>query len=169
MVFSPVSSRKTRWRKSQCRRFCIHAWRAASMSGRSCSAARSVFFIAQIEPFKPVPQGRCSHGNAQLLTQSLADLLQGHAPVRFDPLLQTLIMPGQSGNPIASALLWCDRSCLGLPLTIPLHTPLGDPKNHGEFGCALPSLSPGDYPFPQILAVGLHPSLLPECAQDATH
>lgn len=58
----------------------------------------------------PVPQGGRSYGNAQLLTQSLEDLLQGDAPIRFDPLLQTLVMPGQAQNPIPSALLGRDRN-----------------------------------------------------------
>ena len=59
--------------------------RAVLMSGRSCSAARVVFFIAQTELFQTVPQSGDANGNFQVLQTPFLEFAQGQNRLRPNP------------------------------------------------------------------------------------
>src|ERR1700691_2959586 len=119
LVFKPVSSINTNWRTSQpgcCRR---QSFRAALTSGRSCSAARVVFFIAQTQLFQAVPQGGDADGNLQLLETPLLEFAQGQIRLLCNPLAQGAVMLFQAGAAITTNLFGpaCTRKPLLLPKT----------------------------------------------------
>src|SRR5258708_33005794 len=104
LVFKPVSSINTNWRTSQpgcCRR---QSFRAALTSGRSCSAARVVFFIAQTQLLQPVPQGGDADGDLQLLPAPPLQFAQRQIRLRRQPAAQGSIMLFQPGAPVTANL-----------------------------------------------------------------
>ena len=66
LVVAQVSSRNTRWLFCRRVRAAAQLWRAAATSARSCSLAYKVFFKTQVQPAKPLPQGRDYHTYAVL-------------------------------------------------------------------------------------------------------
>ena len=62
-----------------------HLFLAIRMSGRSCSAARRVFFIAQAQTFQAVPEGGDPKGDTQVRRDALLKLAQGEIGLLFDP------------------------------------------------------------------------------------
>src|ERR1700691_4129450 len=105
LVFKPVSSINTNWRTSQpgcCRR---QSFRAALTSGRSCSAARVVFFIAQTQLFQPVPQGGDADGDLKLLPAPPLQFVERQIRLRRKPAAQGSIMFFQTGAPVTTDLL----------------------------------------------------------------
>src|ERR1035441_10324891 len=92
LVFKPVSSINTNWRTSQLD-FCLRQSRRAVLtSGRSCSAARVVFFIAQTELFQTVPQSGDANGNFQVLQTPFLEFVEGQISLRCNPTAQGSVM-----------------------------------------------------------------------------
>src|SRR3954468_952157 len=75
LVLVPVSSMKTRWAGSSEPRLARHSSRAAATSGRSCSAACTVFFEADAVPVVEPPD-RAPRDLDAALAQTATDLLE---------------------------------------------------------------------------------------------
>src|SRR5208282_5921496 len=104
LVFKPVSSIKTRRRTSQPGCCLRQSLRAALISGRSCSAARVVFFIAQTQLFQAVPQGGDANGNFQVLQTPSLKFAQRQIRLRSNPPAQSSVMLFQAGPPVTANL-----------------------------------------------------------------
>src|SRR5882757_2655553 len=88
LVLRPVSSRKTSLRTPQL--FCAlrHLRRDICSSGRPCSAALRVFFIAQLQALQAMPQGRRAELDAEILGEAFLELRQSQIRLLFDPTTQ---------------------------------------------------------------------------------
>jgi hypothetical protein len=84
-VDAQVSSMKTSFRGSRVGCFSRHAARAAATSGRFCSAAQSVFFIADPQALQKPADGRLPHLDASLV-QLLLQFEEGRARRLLDEL-----------------------------------------------------------------------------------
>lgn len=80
-----VSSRNTSLSASSEGWLCFHSRRAFCTSGRSCSLACRVFFIAQAPFVQLMPQRRNFDGHPVLASQTLAHLGQRHIWLVRDP------------------------------------------------------------------------------------
>src|SRR5580700_5800163 len=128
LVFKPVSSINTNRRTSQSGCCWRQSFRAALTSGRSCSAARVVFFIAQTQLLQPVPQGGDADGNPQLLETPVLEFAQGQIRFLRNPSAQGAVMLFQAGTPITPDLLGPTRTGKLLLLPKPLHAFATDAK-----------------------------------------
>ena len=112
------------------------------MSGRLCSAARSVFFIAQAEVLKPVPQ----RGDAQLHFEFACDARlefgQGQIGLLTDPAAQSLVVLFQARTPVATALLGLEAAGVRLEFAVTLDAALGELEEPGDL-CRAVSVLPG--------------------------
>jgi hypothetical protein len=104
LVFKPVSSINTNWRTSQLGCCFRQSLRAVLTSGRSCSAARVVFFIAQTQLFQTVPQSGDANGNFQVLQTPFLEFAQGQIRLRYNPAAQSSVMLFQAGAPVTADL-----------------------------------------------------------------
>src|SRR5205823_10542252 len=102
--------------------------RATRRSGRFCSAALRVFFIAQPQALQAVPQGGRAQLDAKILGDALLKLSQSQIRFFLDPATQLGIVLFQAGTPIAAALLGLYRAGGQILLPEPLHAPLGNAK-----------------------------------------
>ena len=130
--------------------------RAALTSGRSCSAARVVFFMAQAELLQPVPQSGDANGNFQLLKTPSLELAQSQIGLRHNPTAQGSVMLLQTGAPITTDLFGPARAGETVLLPKPLHAFAADAKTLAHFAGALPALPRQDDPLPQILTQRPH-------------
>src|ERR1700722_13598179 len=151
LVFNPVSSINTSRRTSQlgcCRR---QRLRAALTSGRSCSAARVVFFIAQSQSLQTMPQGRQADGHLQLLPALFLQLAQGQTRLPDNPTAQGPVMLFQAGAPIAAD--WFGLALAGVRVLFPkpFHALATDPKTLAHDAGAFSACARGDDPLAQIL------------------
>jgi hypothetical protein len=126
--------------------------RARLTSGRSCSAARVVFFIAQPQAAQAVPQRRDANRNPKLRQTSLLQFPQGQIRLGFDPALQPAIMGRQAGTTIAANLL--GQTLAGPAMRFPksFNTLAADTKAFADSAGAFATLSGRNNPLPQILA-----------------
>src|SRR5258707_14972911 len=110
----------TNWRTSQLGCCFRQSLRAALTSGRSCSAARVVFFIAQTELFQTVPQGGDANGNFQLLQTTSLEFAEGQIRLRRNPAAQGPVMLFQAGAPVTADLFGppLARQMVMLPKTL---------------------------------------------------
>ena len=136
------------------------------MSGRSCSAARSVFFIAQAKVFETVPQGGEAQAHFEFARNPLLEFGQRQIGLFLDPAAQLLVVPLQAGAPIASALLGLDVADGRLEFAITFDAALGNLEEPGDLCGAVSALSGRDDAFAEISAVGLHADALPQIATD---
>src|SRR5208282_3237331 len=135
------------------------SFRAALTSGRSCSAARVVFFIAQTEPFQTVPQSGDADGDVQLLQAPLLQFSQSQIRPRGNPTPQNSVMFFQAGAPVTSNLFGFARAGSAVLLPKPLHAFTTDAKTFAHFAGALPAFPRGDNPPAQILTQRPHNAL----------
>ena len=161
MVLRPVSSRKMRCSGLQWTRFRRHSARAILMSGRSCSAADSVFFIAESEPLQPMPQGRDAQCDPELLLQAGLEFAQRQIRLRGDPGPQNRVMCRQARPTVASALLRFHRTRRLVLLPKPLNTPFGNSEEARQFSRTVPLLTSRHNSLPQVFVVRAHPGTLP--------
>jgi hypothetical protein len=141
---------KTKRRGSQPGCFFRQAMRAALTSGRSCSAARVVFFIAQAQPVDPVPQGVESDLHPQLLLAALLHLAQRDVNLLGKPSAQEPVMALQAAATIAPNLL---RSAMAVLLMLspkPLHAAAADPEALGHLPHTFAFFPCLHYPLTQI-------------------
>jgi hypothetical protein len=156
LVCKPVSSIKTNRRTSQLGCCLCQSRRAALTSGRSCSAARVVFFIAQTELFQPVPQSGGANGNVQPLPTPFLEFAQGQFCLRGNPTAQGSIMLFQPGAPVTADLLGPALARHTVLLLKALHALTTDTKTPANFAGALSALTRGDDPCSQILTQRPH-------------
>lgn len=155
-VAVPVSSRNTSFSMSSVGWFCFQACRASCTSGRSCSLACRVFFIAQSPFVQLMPQ--CWHfdGSSVLVGQSLAHLRQRQIRPLRDPCPQYLFqrckrryaMPSnrQTRSPAFRPKLFANL----------MHPAATDLKPCGYVRRALATLQGAQHPIPQILRICAH-------------
>ena len=137
------------------------------MSGRFCSAARSVFFIAQAQVFQPVPQGGDSKAHFQVPRNAPLELGQSQIRLLPDPSAQGLIMLFQTGTPAAAPLLGIQMARAQILLPITLHTALGNLEQAGGLLRAVSALPARDDALAQISAAGSHPIPPSQIASDS--
>src|SRR5580658_153626 len=128
LVFKPVSSINTSRRTSQSGCCWRQSCRAALTSGRSCSAARVVFFIAQAQPLQTGPQGGDADGDLELLPTPFLEFAQGQIGLLRNPTAQGAAMLFQAGAAITTNLLGLARAGETVPIPIPLHAFATDAK-----------------------------------------
>src|SRR5208283_843193 len=159
LVFKPVSSINTSWRTSQLGCCLRQRLRAVLTSGRSCSAARVVFFIAQTELFQTVPQGGDANGNFQALQTPFLEFTEGQIRLRCYPPAQGSVMLFQAGASITADLF--GLAFAGQTVLFPktLHAFAADAKTSANFAGAFPAFPRGDDPMSQILTQRTHNSL----------
>ncbi len=159
LVFKPVSLIKTRWRTSQSGCCLRQSFRAALTSGRSCSAARVVFFIAQTELFQTVPQSGNANGNVQVFQTPFLEFIEGQIRLRCNPSAQGPVMLFQTGAPVTADLF--GPTLAGQTVLVPktLHAFAADSKTPANFAGAFPAVPRGDDPLSQILTQRTHNSL----------
>jgi len=151
-VFKPVSSRKTNRRTSQPGCWHRHRFRAALTSGRSCSAARVVFFIAQAQFLQPVPQGGQTDNHLKLLPATLLQLTQRQIRLHPKPTAQSPVVLLQTRTPIAPNLFGLALPGQTVLVPKPLDTLSADPETPANLAGACSALSRGDDALTQILA-----------------
>src|SRR5688572_18806900 len=96
---------KTSRARSHCGWSVRQRLRAALMSGRACSAACVVFFIAQTQAIEPMPQRRETDLNIELVLAALLQFHQGQIRLLGDPALQPFLMFLQTRFAVAANLL----------------------------------------------------------------
>ncbi len=167
LVFKPVSSINTSRRTSQSGCRWRQSFRAALTSGRSCSAARVVFFITQPQLFQAVPQSGDADGHVQPLETPSLEFAQGQIRLPRDPTAQGAVMLFQTGATITTDLL--GSACAGQPVLLPkpFDAFAADAKPLANLAGALATLPRGDDPLTQILAQRPHtfPSMEKVCPQ----
>jgi hypothetical protein len=126
------------------------------MSGRSCSAARVVFFKTQPQVPKAVPQGRDPNRYLELGATPVLQFDQSQIGLGFDPTLEEAIMLGQARTPIAANLLGeaLPRATMLSPKS--LDTLAADTKAFADLARAFTAFPRSNNPLPQILAQGAH-------------
>jgi len=102
-VDAQVSSMKTSFRGSRVGWFSRHAARAAATSGRFCSAAQSVFFIADPQALQKPTDRRLPDLDASL-AQRLLQFEQGRARRLLDELTHESLMRGELRLPVAAEI-----------------------------------------------------------------
>jgi hypothetical protein len=133
------------------------------MSARSCSLARSVFFIRQIQIRERIMNGGQGAGQ----TGGLAQVAQGQirppskqaAEVLTVPVKNLGLTPGEvmARSDVASATALLEQL---------LDCAQGNPKAMGDFGSgAFVGIVSSQYPFAQIQGQGLHAPTLPPASQ----
>src|SRR5512139_3811750 len=111
LVQVPVSSMKTkRAGSNDCRSIC-HWARAKATSGRSCSAASTVFFNGDVLALKEAPDRAVAYDHASVL-QLRTKLFQGEIGHRRDPLQDPVTLATQRRAMVASHRL--GRNTAGL-------------------------------------------------------
>src|SRR5271156_3787922 len=120
--------------------------RAVLTSGRSCSAARVVFFIAQTELFQPVPQSGGANGNLQLVQTTSLEFAEGQICLRRNPSTQSSVMLFQAGAPVTADLFGSAlaRQTVLLPKTF--HAFTADAKTPANLAGACSARARGDDP-----------------------
>jgi hypothetical protein len=156
VVFKPVSSINTNRRTSQPGCCLRHRRRAALTSGRSCSAARVVFFIAQPQLLQPVPQGGDANGNVQMFPTPFLEFAQGQIRLRANPPAQSSVMLFQAGAPVTADLFGLALASQTVLLPKTLHTFATDAKTFAHVAGAFPALPRGDDSLSQILTQWPH-------------
>ena len=96
------------------------------MSGRFCSAARSVFFIAQAEVLKTMPQGSKSQADFEFAQKALLEFDQRQIGLLLDPAAQGRIVLCQARAPVAAAGLGLEAASRCLQFAVTLHAALGE-------------------------------------------
>src|SRR5437016_847697 len=96
LVLVPVSSMKTRCAGSSEPRLARHSSRAAATSGRSCSAACTVFFEADAVPVVEAPD-RAHRDLETALAQPAPDLLERQVGLFADQTEQPIAVRRQRG------------------------------------------------------------------------
>src|SRR5262245_12015568 len=124
-----------------------HWARAAATSGRSCSAARVVFFITQTELVELVPQSGVADANAEFL-QALTHLGQRQVGLLCNPAPEFGAMRLQPRLTIAANLLGPQMPHGAILLPKSRHAFAAHPKAAPHFTCAVTSLLGGDDPPP---------------------
>ena len=127
------------------------------MSGRFCSAARSVFFIAQAEVFEPVPQGGDAQMHFEFARDALLEFGQSQIGALMDPAAQSRVMLFEAGAAVAAAWPGLDAAGGRAQFAVTLDAALGDFEEAGDLRCAVSALSRRNDAFAQINAVGSHP------------
>src|SRR5262245_5151634 len=137
------------------------AARSAATSGRSCSAACSVFFEGDGVPVEEAPDRADARLLLALRAQTLADLLQRQVRLRGDQLDQPLLVLLQRRAAVTGAGLGLDAS--GLPPAI--HPPdrrrNAEIENARRFARALAGLDKLDRAYPEVLGVPLRHRMPP--------
>src|SRR5580704_5015914 len=113
LVEVPVSSMKTRRSGSSSVWFCAHSVRAAATSGRSCSAARTVFFEADAMAVEEPPDRPKPCLVPAIIEQTALDFLQRQIGLAPHQLKQPLLMSLERRP--ALALVRFRRDAAGLP------------------------------------------------------
>jgi hypothetical protein len=126
------------------------------MSGRSCSAARVVFFIAQTQLFQPVPQSGEANGNVQVLPTPFLEFAQGQVRLCSNPSAQGSVMLFKAGAPVTADLFGLALASQTVLLPKTLHAFAADAKTPANFARAFPALPRGDDPLSQILTQRPH-------------
>ena len=132
------------------------------MSGRLCSAARSVFFIAQAKVLESVPEGGDAQAHFESAGNARLEFGQGQIGLLGDPAAQSLVMLFQAGTTVAAPLLRLDAARGRVKFAVTLHTALGEFEELGERGRAVSAFSGRDDAFAQIGAVGSHSPIVPQ-------
>src|SRR5580698_3481463 len=158
MVFKPVSSIKTRRRASQADCCSRHRFRAVLTSGRSCSAARVVFFIAQPQLLQAMPQGGQADRDLQLFPAAALQLVQRQVRLRPDPTPQGPVVLFQTGTTIAADLLGPTGAGPAVLVPKAFHAFAADPETPADFAGAFSTRAGGDDALTQILAQRPHNS-----------
>ena len=134
------------------------------MSGRFCSAARSVFFIAQAEMLDPVPQGGEAQADFEFAREALLEFGQRQIGLLLDPVAQRLIVFFQARTPIAAAALGLEAAGGRLEFAVTLDAAFGEFEEPRGLRRTVPPRSGRDDALAQIGAVGSHPRTLPHNA-----
>jgi hypothetical protein len=126
------------------------------MSGRSCSAARVVFFLSQTQLFQPVPQSGDANGNFQVLQTPFLEFAQGQIRLCCNPSAQGSVMLFQAGTPVSANLF--GPALAGQTVLVPktLHAFAADAKTPANVAGAFPALPRGDDSLSQILTQRTH-------------
>lgn len=157
-MFRQVSSINTSLVLSQRLCWLLHRCRPSRTSGRSCSAARSVFFIVQPQRFQAMPERCGTNLDLQSLPDELPQLRQSRVIVLLNPSLELSLMTFQPRSQITAHLLGRNRTLLLLQLEESLDTPLAYPEQFRHLHCRM-SCFPGLYhSTPQIIVQWSHPS-----------
>ena len=125
-----------------------HLFLAVQMSGRSCSAARRVFFIAQAQPFEAVPEGCDPKADSQVRRDAFLKLAQGEIGLLFDPASKRGVVLFQTRAPVAASLARSQTPGVAVQLPVTFHAALGNREESRNFLRALTSLSGRHDPFP---------------------
>ena len=114
------------------------------------------FFIAQPQPFQPVPQRRDADGYVQLRQTSLLEFPQRQIRLRPNPAAQGAVMLFQAGTAVTADLLGAAAAGEPVLLLKPLHTFTADPKPPAHFAGALTPFARRDNPLAQVLTQRPH-------------
>ena len=158
----------TNWRTSQWGCCCRQSLRAALTSGRSCSAARVVFFIAQTELCQTVPQSGDANGNLQLLQTTALEFAEGQIRLRRNPSAQGSVMLFQAGAPAAADLFGPAPAGQTVLLPKTLNAFTADAKTPANLTSACSAFPRRDDPLPQILTQRPHNSPFIKCSSHST-
>jgi len=129
-----------------------HRIRAALTSGRSCSAACVVFFIAQTQPVEPVPQRGDPNRDAQSFPAALLEFCQGQISLLGDPPTQGLLMRSKPGAAVTANLLGPAMAGELVLLPEALHALPADSEALANLAGAFAARSRRDDALTQILA-----------------
>jgi hypothetical protein len=103
-----------------------------------------------------MPQGSNPNPNAQLFGTALLQLGQRQVRLGFNPAMESAIMPGQAGTPIATDLFREALSDAAILFPKSLHTLAADAKPFADLAGAFAVLTRSNNPLPEILAQWTH-------------
>src|SRR5579871_2366927 len=130
--------------------------RARLTSGRSCSAARVVFFITQTQAVQTMPESGDPNRDVQPVQTPLLQFDQRQVRLGFNPALQHRIMVRQTRAPIATDLF--RKALSGATMLFPksLNTLAADPEPLANLAGAFAAFARSNNPLPKSLAQGTH-------------
>src|SRR5437016_5093569 len=152
LVFKPVSSIKTKRLTSQSGCWLRQSTRACLTSGRSCSAARVVFFKAQTQTTQTMPQSRNPNGDLELFGAPLLQLGQRQIWGGFNPAMERSVISGQPGAAITTNLFRQTLPRAAMLVPKPFHALTTDTKPFADLPGSFPAFPRGNNPPPEILA-----------------
>src|SRR5947208_4905479 len=144
-------------RRGACRRGCsaFNSARAAATSGRSCSAACSVFFEADAVTLVEAPHRACCSSQLLVGAKPYANLIERQVRLRRNKIEQPLAMLLQRRAGVAGPGLGFDAS-RRRPAFDPADRRRGTDVEHTpRLACALAGLDHRHRPYTQILRVSL--------------